>query len=96
MLVPVNLKNDVCMALSIVRTPNGYSVLPCRIVDSAHNWIGLPSWYANMGYMNDEETGDSIEPDAIIGLEPDMKVEGSDLYNCIKKVLIMLENKYNM
>lgn len=92
MLIPLNLKNAEDVALSVVETPEGYSVLPCNIVNG-FGLSELPSYWANKSRVEDEF--DLVEPVPMFGFEPSMKCEGPNLYDCIREVLTKLEKKYN-
>lgn len=92
MLIPLNLKNAKDVALSVVKTPEGYSVLPCNIVNG-FGLSELPSYWANKPRV--ESKFETIESVPMFGFEPSMKCEGPNLYDCIQEVLIKLEDKYN-
>ena len=92
MLIPLNLRDAKNIALSVIRTSEGYSVVPCNIV----NGFGLgdiPSHWCNRKSVTVD--GFIIDPITMFDSDHDMKVTGTDLFECIEKCLKMVEQKYN-
>lgn len=83
MLVPLNTAKRSDLALSIITTKKGYSVL----VVSIKNGIGLDSFPSYAIFEeDDDETG--FKP--ITWIEDYPVVEGTDLYQCIHKALLQI------
>ena len=92
MLIPLNFKNAKDIALSVVKTSDGYSVEPCNIVNG-YGLDKLPSYMANSHKLKSEFN--TIESVPMFKFEDSVGCSGPDLYDCIQKVLDKLEKKFN-
>ena len=85
MLVPINTAKRNDLALSIVTTKDGYSVLVVSIINS-YGPESIPSYMCN--YPTSSE--DAFDPGTWIENYP--AVVGPDLYKCIEDVMKQIED----
>lgn len=84
MLIPICTEKDSSLALSIVESKEGCSVMPCSIVNG-YSMAPLPSHMLDKDEFT-TETGATVEP-IVYHDHTDMIVEGNNLKDCINKVM---------
>lgn len=87
MLIPINTEKDSSLALSIVKSAEGYSVVPCSIVNG-YGMAHLPSYMAGMEKFT-TEMGTIVDPIVVFD-HYDKEVKGDNLEKCLDKVMRLL------
>jgi hypothetical protein len=78
MLLPLNLKTSKSIALSITKTGQSYSVIPCTIING-------------FGVDEDDENSFSLIP--IFDFDEKFNTRGEDLLVCLEEVLAKLKDE---
>lgn len=90
MLLPINLKNSKSVALSIIKTDQGYSIKPCIIV----NGFGMDEIDSSF-ILTKDKNDDSFSPIALYEFDNKFDTKGEDLMSCLEEAMIKLTKEFN-
>ena len=92
MLIPLNLKRNKSVAISIVKLENGYySIKPCNVVNG-FGMDAIPSFQINC--PQHETPIGPIEAVPVYDFDESFNFKGKDMYKGIQYVLNKLETEY--